>query len=167
MSFPSITSTVPARDSAEHRGSPHGCPAGSRHCRRWIDRARDAPGAGGAEELSGPSHFSRRNRGLGAARDAAIRCTTSKFILPVDSDNCIRKTYLSDAPAGRQPPVPASRLMIHSRWCSQLACCWSLRLAPRTSPRRVHRKRSPPPAPIATIDWTAGASTPAQIRRAG
>jgi glycosyltransferase involved in cell wall biosynthesis len=49
----------------------------------------------------------QENRGLGAARNAGIRCATGQFILPVDSDNCIRKTYLSEAPAvlDRNPAV--------------------------------------------------------------
>jgi glycosyltransferase involved in cell wall biosynthesis len=49
----------------------------------------------------------QENRGLGAARNAAIRCATGEFILPVDSDNCIRRTYLSEAPdvLARNPSV--------------------------------------------------------------
>jgi glycosyltransferase involved in cell wall biosynthesis len=38
------------------------------------------------------------NRGVGAARNAGIGRASGEFILPVDSDNCIRKTYLDNAP---------------------------------------------------------------------
>jgi len=38
------------------------------------------------------------NRGLGAARNAGIRLASGDFILPVDSDNRIRKPYLAEAP---------------------------------------------------------------------
>ncbi len=37
------------------------------------------------------------NRGVSAARNTAIRAATGKYILPVDSDNKIRQTYLTDA----------------------------------------------------------------------
>jgi glycosyltransferase involved in cell wall biosynthesis len=39
------------------------------------------------------------NRGLGAARNAAVRLATGEFILPVDSDNRIRRPYLAEGPA--------------------------------------------------------------------
>jgi glycosyltransferase involved in cell wall biosynthesis len=39
------------------------------------------------------------NRGVGAARNEGIRRASGAFILPVDSDNRIRKTYLDEAPA--------------------------------------------------------------------
>ena len=38
------------------------------------------------------------NRGLGAARNTGIGVATGEFILPVDSDNRIRKPYLAKAP---------------------------------------------------------------------
>jgi glycosyltransferase involved in cell wall biosynthesis len=38
------------------------------------------------------------NRGLGAARNAGIRLATGEFILPVDSDNGIRRPYLAEGP---------------------------------------------------------------------
>jgi glycosyltransferase involved in cell wall biosynthesis len=38
------------------------------------------------------------NKGLGAARNTGIRRATGEFILPVDSDNRIRRTYLEKAP---------------------------------------------------------------------
>ena len=38
------------------------------------------------------------NRGVGAARNAGIRVAQGEFILPVDSDNRIRRTYLAEGP---------------------------------------------------------------------
>ena len=38
------------------------------------------------------------NRGVGAARNAGIALATGEFILPVDSDNRIRRTYLAEGP---------------------------------------------------------------------
>jgi glycosyltransferase involved in cell wall biosynthesis len=38
------------------------------------------------------------NRGLGAARNAGIRLASGEFILPVASDNRIRRPYLNEAP---------------------------------------------------------------------
>jgi glycosyltransferase involved in cell wall biosynthesis len=37
------------------------------------------------------------NRGLGAARNAGIRRAKGEFILPLDSDNRVRKAYLNEA----------------------------------------------------------------------
>ena len=39
--------------------------------------------------------ISQPNRGLGPARNAGIEAAQGEFILPLDSDNCIRKCYLS------------------------------------------------------------------------
>jgi glycosyltransferase involved in cell wall biosynthesis len=39
------------------------------------------------------------NRGLGAARNAGIRLAQGELILPVDSDNRVRKPYFTDGPA--------------------------------------------------------------------
>lgn len=48
------------------------------------------------EDLAGSSHviFHQSNRGLGAARNVGIQLAKGEFILPLDSDNRIRKTYL-------------------------------------------------------------------------
>lgn len=40
--------------------------------------------------------INQSNRGLGAARNAGIEKAQAEFILPLDSDNLVRKAYLSD-----------------------------------------------------------------------
>jgi glycosyltransferase involved in cell wall biosynthesis len=45
----------------------------------------------------GYSMIRQPNRGVSAARNAGIRATTGRYILPVDSDNRIRRPYLTDA----------------------------------------------------------------------
>jgi glycosyltransferase involved in cell wall biosynthesis len=49
------------------------------------------------EELAGSRYtiFHQPNRGLGAARNAGVRLAQGEFILPLDSDNRIRSTYLT------------------------------------------------------------------------
>lgn len=41
----------------------------------------------------------QENRGLGGARNAGVAMARGEFILPVDSDNLIRRAYLDQAPA--------------------------------------------------------------------
>jgi glycosyltransferase involved in cell wall biosynthesis len=50
-----------------------------------------------ALQRKGYSVIHQKNAGLGAARNAGIRSATGEFILPVDSDNRIRKCYLDQA----------------------------------------------------------------------
>lgn len=49
------------------------------------------------EELAGSPYtiFHQSNRGLGAARNVGVRLARGEFILPLDSDNRIRQTYLT------------------------------------------------------------------------
>ncbi len=46
---------------------------------------------------AGYSVIRQFNRGIGAARNTGIRSAGGKYILPVDSDNRIRKVYLTEA----------------------------------------------------------------------
>jgi glycosyltransferase involved in cell wall biosynthesis len=50
------------------------------------------------KELAGSKYtiLNQSNRGLGAARNAGVAAARGKFILPLDSDNRIRKPYLTE-----------------------------------------------------------------------
>jgi glycosyltransferase involved in cell wall biosynthesis len=66
------------------------------------------------------------NRGLGAARNAGIGVATGEFILPVDSDNRIRKPYLEKAPVllGRDPGVGV--VYAHAEYIGDRSGLWSV-----------------------------------------
>jgi GT2 family glycosyltransferase len=45
-------------------------------------------------ELDGATVLRQRNRGLGAARNFGVAAAQGPYILPLDSDNCLRQAYL-------------------------------------------------------------------------